>query len=36
VPSATEQLQAEQIAAGVDGVTRVVNHLEVVSARVPG
>lgn len=32
VPSTTEQWQAEQVAAGVDGVTRVVNHLEVASA----
>jgi hypothetical protein len=32
VPGATEQWQAEQVAAGVAGVTRVVNHLEVASA----
>jgi phosphoenolpyruvate-protein kinase (PTS system EI component) len=32
VPSTAEQWQAERVAEGVDGVTRVVNHLEVVPA----
>jgi pyruvate, water dikinase len=32
VPSAKEQWEAERVAASVDGVTRVVNHLEVARA----
>lgn len=35
VPGTTEQWQAEQVASGVDGVTRVVNHLEVGPAGAP-
>ena len=35
VRGTTEQWQAEQVAAGVDGVTRVVNHLEVAPAGDP-
>lgn len=35
VPSTQEQWQAEQVAAGVDGVARVVNHLEVLTAGAP-
>ncbi|MCE9567673.1 MAG: phosphoenolpyruvate synthase [Planctomycetes bacterium] len=35
VPGTKEQWQAETVAAGVDGVKRVVNHLEVAPAGVP-
>ena len=35
VPNTEAQCQAECVASGVDGVTRVVNHLEVAPAGVP-